>query len=132
MNIVVPLNIESWSGALTLLTALGIIFIGVRELFQPSIAASQFGVPLVEPRDNDFLAIKASRDIASGVVVLALFAIGDHGAVVCAMLALTLIPIFDGLVVFRHAHWVFKPAILIHWGTAVFMLLVVQLLRMGL
>jgi hypothetical protein len=38
----------------------------------------------------------------------------DHRAVAYAMLALTLIPILDGIVVFKHADWNFKPAILIH------------------
>jgi hypothetical protein len=68
VNIIkVPLRIESWSGVLTLITALGIIFIGVRELFAPSIAASQFGVPLMESRDKDFLAtVYDTNDVAWG------------------------------------------------------------------
>jgi hypothetical protein len=48
------------------------------------------------------------------------------------MLALTLIPILDGLVVFKHADWIFKPAILIHCGTAILMLIIVELLRSGM
>jgi hypothetical protein len=48
------------------------------------------------------------------------------------MLALTLIPILDGTVVFKHADWNFKPAILIHWGTAAVMLVIVELLRSGM
>jgi hypothetical protein len=118
--------------ALALFVALGIIFIGIRECFQPSVAARQFGVPLATPADRDFLAIKASRDIAPGVAVLALLAIGDHIAVAYAMLALTLIPILDGIVVFKHANWIFKPAILIHWITAAVMLVIVALLRSGM
>ena len=117
---------------LALFVALGIIFIGIRECFQPSVAARQFGVPLATPADRDFLAIKASRDIAPGVAVLALLAIGDHRAVAYAMLALTLIPILDGIVVFKHANWIFKPAILIHWITAAVMLVIVALLRSGM
>jgi len=118
--------------ALTLVVALGIIFIGIRECFQPSVAARQFGVPLESPADRDFLAIKASRDIASGAVGLTLLAIGDYRAVAYAMLVLTLIPILDGIVVFRHADWIFKPAILIHWGTAAIMFVIVGLLRSGM
>jgi hypothetical protein len=48
------------------------------------------------------------------------------------MLALTLIPILGGLVVFTHAAWIFKPAILIHWGAATLMLIIVELLRSGM
>ena len=75
---------------------------------------------------------KASRDIASGAVILTLLTIGDHRAVAHTMLALTLIPILDGLVVFKHADWIFKPAILIHCGTAILMLIIVELLRSGM
>jgi hypothetical protein len=53
------------------------------------IAAWGFGVPLVAPADRDFLAIKLSRDIGSGAVILALLAIRDHRAVAQTMLALT-------------------------------------------
>ena len=112
------ISVQTVATGLTIFVALGIIFIGIRECFQPSVAARQFGVPLATPADRDFLAIKASRDIAPGVAVLALLAIGDHKAVAYAMLALALIPILDGVVVLKHADWIFKPAILIHWGTA--------------
>jgi|ERR1700733_3610138 len=126
------INVQLIACALALFIALGIIFIGIRECFQPNIAARGFGVPLVAPADRDFLAIKASRDIASGAVILTLLTIGDHRAVADAMLALTLIPILDGLVVFKHAGRIFKPAILIHWGTATLMLIIVELLRSGI
>lgn len=126
------INIQLIAYALALFIALGIIFIGLREWFQPSIAAQGFGVPLTAPADRDFLAIKASRDIASGAVILTLLTIGDRRVIAYAMLALTLIPILDGLVVFRHAGWIFKPAILIHWGTATLMLIIVGLLRNGM
>jgi hypothetical protein len=126
------ISVPSIACALALFVALGIIFIGIRECFQPSVAAQQFGVPLVAPADRDFLAIKASRDIASGALVLTLLAIGDQRAVAYAMLSLTLIPILDGIVVSKHADWIFKPAILTHWGTAAVMLVIVELLRSGM
>ena len=127
----VPLVFLSWSVLLSLLIGLGIIFIGIREFFQPSVGASQFGVPLLDAGDGDFLAIKAARDVASGVLLFALLALADRNCVTWAMLALTLIPIFDGLIVFRHAKWVFMPAIWIHWGTAAVMLVIAGLLRAG-
>ena len=126
------INVQLIACALALFIALGIIFVGIRECFQPSIAARGFCVPLVAPADRDFLAIKASRDIALGAVILTLLPIGDHRAVAYATLALTLIPILDGLVVFKHAGRIFKPAILIHWGTATLMLIIVELLRSGI
>jgi hypothetical protein len=46
------MKIGSLSGLLVALVALGIIFIGVRELVYPAISARQFGVPLLDPRDG--------------------------------------------------------------------------------
>ncbi|HEY3938576.1 MAG TPA: DUF4267 domain-containing protein [Bryobacteraceae bacterium] len=97
------INVQLIAYSLALFIALAIIFIGIRESFQPSIAARGFGVPLVAPADRDFLAIKASRDIASGAAILTLLTIRDHRAVAYTMLALTLIPLLDGLVVFKYA-----------------------------
>jgi hypothetical protein len=45
---------------------------------------------------------------------------------VCAV-----IPVLDGFIVYRHAGWIFTPVILVHWGTAVYMLAIVALLRKG-
>jgi hypothetical protein len=44
---------------------------------------------------------------------------------------LTLIPVLDGLIVLRHAAWTFAPVILVHFGTAAFMLAIVELLKRG-
>jgi hypothetical protein len=56
-----PMKILSLPGILTALVAVGIIFIGIRELFYPGAAAMGFGVRLSDPGDGDFLAIKAAR-----------------------------------------------------------------------
>lgn len=49
---------RSLPGIMTILVALGIIFIGLREFLQPGVAAQGFGVPLADPRDSDFLLSK--------------------------------------------------------------------------
>ena len=126
-----PVNIASLSGLLTILVGLGIIFIGVREFFYPSVAARGFGVPLLDPGDGDLLAIKAGRDIASGILALTFLGLNNRRFLAYAMGVLTLIPILDGLIVLRHAAWTFTPFILIHWGTAAFMVAIVGLLRRG-
>jgi Domain of unknown function (DUF4267) len=123
------IKILSPSGLLSIFVALGILFIGIREFLDPSAGALGYGVPLVDPRDSDPLAIKAVRDIVSGILVLALITLGNRKALAYAIGVLTLIPVFDGLIVLRHAAWVFTPVILIHWGTAAFMLVIVVLLR---
>lgn len=126
-----PIRIGSVSAILSMLVALGIIFIGVREYFYPATGALGFGVPLIDPRDGDLLAIKAARDIASGVLVLTVIALRDRRFLAYMMGVLTLIPILDGLIVLKHAGWSFTPIILVHWVTAAVMLIIVALLRMG-
>jgi len=123
------LKILSLPGILTIIIGAGIIFIGIREFLQPQIGAQGFGVPLQDPHDAPFLAIKAARDIATGIVALTFLAQRDRRFLASAIVALTLIPVLDGLIVFSHAHWIFTPIILIHWGTAAVMLAIVALLR---
>jgi hypothetical protein len=126
-----PVKFGSLSAVLTVIVALGIIFIGAREFFYPGIAAAGFGVPLLDGRDGDSLGIKGARDVTSGILVLTFLALGQRRILAYAMGILTLIPIFDGLIVLKHAGWAFTPFVLIHWGKAVFMLLIVELLRRG-
>lgn len=126
-----PVGIKSLPGVLSILVALGIIFIGIREYFYPEIGAFGFGVPLLDPRDGDLLAIKAVRDVVSGLIVLTVLALRDRRALTAVIGVLALIPILDGLIVFKHSGWNFTPVILVHWGTAIFMLLIVALLVRG-
>ena len=42
---------------LTVIVALGIIFIGVREFFYPGVAAAGSGVPFLDGRDGHLLGI---------------------------------------------------------------------------
>ena len=126
-----PMKTASLSGGMTVVIALGIIFIGIREFFQPGAAALGFGVPLLDHRDGDLLAVKAARDVVSGVLVFTLLGLGNRKYLAFAMGVLTFIPVFDGLIVLRHAAWTFTPLILVHWGTAAFMLAIVALLRSG-
>lgn len=107
------MKVASLSGSLSILIALGIIFIGIRELVYPSVGALGFGVPLVDPHDADLLAIKANR-VVSGVLVLAFLRLRNRRALAWAIGAMTLIPVFDGLIVVRHAAWAFTPIVLVH------------------
>lgn len=67
--------------------------------------------------------------MATGVAALATLSLRSGRALAAVIGALTLIPIFDGLIVYRHANWAFTPIIFIHWGTAAFVLAIVALLR---
>jgi hypothetical protein len=57
-----PTKFGSLSAVPTVIVALGIIFIGVREFFYPGVAAAGFGVPFLDRRDGDLLGIKGARD----------------------------------------------------------------------
>lgn len=126
-----PMRIGSLSGWLVILVSLGIIFIGVREFLYPKIGALGFGVPLLDSQDGDLLAVKAVRDVVAGILALTFLGLRNRKFLAYAIGVLTLIPVLDGMVVLRHADWSFKPVLLIHWGTAACMLVIVELLRRG-
>ena len=52
-----PVKFGSLSAVLTVIVALGIIFIGVREFFYPGVAAAGSGVPFLDRRDGHLLGI---------------------------------------------------------------------------
>jgi hypothetical protein len=86
---------------------------------------------LLDPADGDWLAIKGGRDIVSGILALTFLGLHDRRFLAWAMGVLTLNPVLDGLIVLRHAAWTFAPVILVHFGTAAFMLAIVELLKRG-
>jgi Domain of unknown function (DUF4267) len=106
---------------LTLAVAIGIIFIGGRFLVAPEIAARGFGIPLEARQDVAFLLVKGVRDIVSGMLFLALLWIGDRRLIGALLLIATLIPMSDGVIVQLSVGW--HPVLAIHWGTALYMLL---------
>lgn len=108
--------------------AAAIIFIGCRFLLTPTTAAAGYGVPAgAEPHSRAYLFTKGIRDIASGLFVVILIAYGSAHALGWFMLAATLIPIGDAVIVLRHGG---SRAIVfgVHGSTAVAMLIIVGLL----
>ena len=126
-----PVTLSSLSGTLIALVAAGILLIGVSGLLDPALGARAFGIALLDPRDGRLLAIAAGRDVALGILLFALLALRNRGSLACATTVLALIPIFDGFVVLGWGDWTFKPVILLHWGSAAFMLGIVKLLSNG-
>jgi hypothetical protein len=81
----------------------GIAFIGLRGLLAPDSAAG-FGIPDTPTGAASFrawLAVKAVRDIASGVFVFILIANGSDRLLSWFMLAAALIPLGDAVIVLR-------------------------------
>jgi len=82
----------------------GIIVIGARFLLAPRAAAAGYGLPASpEPGSADpYLAVKGVRDITSGLFVFILIAARDPRVLGWLMLAATLIPVADSVIVIRH------------------------------
>jgi hypothetical protein len=81
----------------------GIIVIGARFLVAPRAAAAGYGIPTEQgaPASDPYLATKGVRDIASGVVVFALLAASKPRIVGRYLIAASIIPIGDAIIVVR-------------------------------
>ena len=111
------------------LVGLGIVFIGARFLLAPGTAAAGYGVP-VSPGIGSaaaYLAVKGVRDIASGLFVFILIAAQDPRVLGWVMLAATIIPVADAVIVITH-HGPNATAYGVHGATAAFMLATASLL----
>ena len=95
----------------------GIIFIGARFLLDPAASGAAFGVP-APTADDPFLAVKGVRDIGSGLILLAVLALRRPGVLGWVMLAASVIPIGDALIVLAHGGPAYA-AYGIHGATAV-------------
>jgi hypothetical protein len=86
------------------LIAAAIIFIGARFLVAPRIAAAGYGVQpdLSQPSVGAYLSVKGIRDIASGLFVAILLVAGATHLAGWVILAATIIPIADAIIVLTH------------------------------
>ena len=109
--------------------AAAIIFIGARFLVAPRAAAAGYGVvPDVDrPEIRAYLSVKGVRDIATGLFVIILIIAGATHLIGWVMLAATLIPLADAVIVLRSGGSK-SVAYGVHGGTAVVMLITTALL----
>jgi hypothetical protein len=70
--------------------------------------------------------VKGIRDIFSGLVVLSFLWRGDRRTTAILFAIAIFIPVADGLVILSHLG--FAPPIYIHWGTALYMMIVAAFL----
>ena len=114
---------------LSALIGAGIIVIGARFLLAPRAAAAGYGLPAAPEAEpvGAYLAVKGVRDITSGLFVFILIAVRDPRVLGWLMLAATLIPVADSVIVIRH-HGSKAIAYGVHGATAAFMLATVGLL----
>jgi hypothetical protein len=87
------------SYAVALLVGLGMIFLGARFFFFPEAATADFGIRFNANGDYSFDHIKGIRDIFSGILLFAFVLLNERRAVGVTLLAGTIIPVNDMLVV---------------------------------
>lgn len=112
--------------------AVAIIFIGARFIVAPRVAAVGYGVPAdsSQPSMRAYLSVKGARDIASGLIVVILMIAGATQLLGWIILAATIIPIADAIIVLRSGG-TRSVAFGVHGGTAVVMLVTSALLLMS-
>jgi hypothetical protein len=106
------------------LAAIGIIGIGLMYLFKPKVMSQNFGLPLPEEGRNTvwWLRLKGSRDVVSGLVILALMVWGGPRLLGIVLLIQALIPTGDMTLIFA-AKGSAKTALGVHGLTAALMIL---------
>lgn len=109
---------------LAVLLAAAIIAIGTLYLSRPRAIARGFGLPLPEagPNIEWWLRLKGVRDVASGLIVLAVMIWADSRAVGLVLLVGAVIPVGDMLVVLGGKGST-RSAFGIHGVTALLMIL---------
>ena len=96
------------------------------SLLNPVGASTGYGIPIHDPAAFPFMWVKGIRDIFSGLVVLSFLWRGDRRTTAILFAIAIFIPFGDGLVILSHLG--FAPPIYIHWGTALYMMIVAAFL----
>ena len=86
------------------ITGLGLIFLGTRFLLSPEIAEAGYGIHFNEQGDYSFHYIKGIRDIFSGLLICVFVLIKDRRALGLTLLAGTIIPVTDMLIVLNKSY----------------------------
>lgn len=92
------------SYAIAFLTGLGMIFIGVRFFLSPEIATAGYGIQFNAQGDYSFHYIKGIRDIFSGLLMCVLPLMNERRALGVMLLAGTMIPVTDMLIVLSKSY----------------------------
>lgn len=114
---------------LVALIAAGIIFIGIRFIVAPLVGANGFGVPVEENQTFAYLWAKGTRDIVSGLFLIVLLWLKVSRRVLAAFIFVaSLVPIGDALNVYANVGANNVSALMIHAGTALFMIILATFL----
>ena len=110
----------------TIVIPVAIIGIGINFILNPIGASTAYGIPIHDPDAFPFMWVKGIRDIFAGLVVLVFLLRGDRRTTAILFAIAIFIPFGDGLVILSHLG--FAPPIYIHWGTALYMMIVAAFL----
>ena len=100
--------------------------IGINFILNPVGASTAYGIPIHDPAVFPFMWVKGIRDIFSGLAVLSFLWKGDRRTTAILFALAIFIPFGDGLVILGYLG--FAPPIYIHWGTALYMVIVAAFL----
>lgn len=110
----------------TLVVPAAIIELGINFILNPVGASTGYGIPIHDPAAFPFMWIKGIRDIFAGLVILPFLLRGDRRTTATLFAISIFVPFCDGLIILRHLG--FAPPIYIHWGTALYMMIVAAFL----
>ncbi len=92
------------SYTIAFLTGLGMIFLGARFLLSPEVAEAGYGIHFNEQGDHSFHYIKGIRDIFSGLLISVFAWMNQRRALGVTLLAGTIIPVTDMLIVLSKSY----------------------------
>lgn len=107
------------------LVALTLLAVGPVALLAPDVAAAAFGIAASTPEARAYLLAAAARDSALGLILLALLGLGAGRRVLAAVvLGTALIGACDALNYVTYMAWRGGPALIVHVGGLVVLLVV--------
>jgi hypothetical protein len=109
-----------------LLIPAAIIGIGINFILKPVGASTAYGIPIHDAAAFPYMWAKGIRDIFSGLVIATFLWRGDRRTTAILFAIAIFIPVGDGLGILSHLG--FAPPIFIHWGTALYMMIVAAFL----
>ena len=116
-------GMRSVSYWVTLILALGIIFIGARFILQPHVGAIGYGIPFSDGHDAVYGKIKGIRDIFSGIVLLPLLVMRMRKATAWVFTSTIVVPSADFLIILFTNGVADHEHLLIHGITALVMII---------
>jgi hypothetical protein len=121
-------GLQSVSFWMTLLVAVGIIFIGGRFIVNPLVGADGFGIHISNVKDLPYGRIKGIRDIFSGLVLLPFLFFKMRKATAFALTTAIIVPAADFCIVLTTNGARDLQHLLIHGLTVVYMIVTSVLL----